>query len=112
MDFEVPSGAFFIMRTEDFLNVGLFDERTFLYYEEYILGYKLKKLGKTFRLIPNEWIEHEGGKSIGSNYSRPKWYMIKYDMQAQDIYMKYYLKCSYFKILLIHLLMTDRKSVV
>lgn len=105
MDFEVPSGAFFIMRMTDFVKVGMFDERTFLYCEEYILGHKVKTIGKTFRLIPNEWIEHEGGKSIGSNYSKPKWYMVKYDMQAHDIYMKYYLRCNKPQIWFIHICM-------
>ena len=43
IDFEVPSGCFFIIKTDAFMKVGMFDERTFLYAEEIILGYKLKE---------------------------------------------------------------------
>lgn len=39
------AGSFFIIKNEVFKNVGYFDENTFLYYEEDILGNKLKKLG-------------------------------------------------------------------
>ena len=47
--FEVPSGAFFLINTDIFKMVGLFDEGTFLYGEENILGYKIKEIEKKFK---------------------------------------------------------------
>ncbi len=104
MDFEVPSGAFFVIKTDSFCDVGMFDERTFLYAEEYILGYKIKEKGLKFRLIPDLYIIHEGGKSTGFIYSSPKWKMIKYSMQAMEVYLKYYLHCNHIQILIVKFL--------
>lgn len=105
LDFEVPSGAFFIIRADAFKNIGFFDERTFLYNEEIILGYKIKYDQKKFLFIPNLYVRHEGGKSIGSNHKRIKWYGIKFEMQSADIYLREYLKCNELQILLVKSLM-------
>lgn len=40
------AGCCFGIKTEDFKRVGYFDEGVFLYYEEDILGYKMKAIGK------------------------------------------------------------------
>lgn len=42
---ECIAGCFFMIKTDVFLNLGLFDENVFLYNEENILGIKLKKMG-------------------------------------------------------------------
>ncbi len=42
---EVIPGSFFIARVDLFKEMGFFDERTFLYCEERILGFKAKALG-------------------------------------------------------------------
>lgn len=61
--FHVPSGAFFVIETDVFCKIGMFDENTFLYYEEHILGYKLKELNKRFIFLPQLTVKHEHGKS-------------------------------------------------
>ena len=74
LDYEVPAGCFFIIKTKHFIEANYFDERTFLYNEELILGVKLKKLGYKFLFCPQEMIEHEGGKSIGANARKLSWF--------------------------------------
>jgi len=105
LDFEVPSGAFFVTRASDFKSVGLFDERTFLYSEEIILGARFKQKGYKFRFIPKEIVQHEGGKSIGSNAKRVKWYAVKYGMDSVEIYLKYYLNCGKTKVVIVKFFM-------
>lgn len=104
IDFEVPSGAFFIIRKDDFFDVRLFDDSTFLYMEEYILGLKLKMIGKKFILSPSHIVQHEGGKSIGTHKKRPIWHLKKYDMDSTLIYMKEYLMVNTRQLLLFRFL--------
>ena len=44
-------GSLFFIRREDFERVGLFDENLFLYYEEYLLAFKLQQLGRKTGII-------------------------------------------------------------
>lgn len=92
-------------RASDFKSVGLFDERTFLYSEEIILGARFKQKGYKFRFIPKEIVQHEGGKSIGSNAKRVKWYAVKYEMDSVEIYLKYYLNCGKTKVVIVKFFM-------
>ena len=39
-------GCLFFIRTEDFVNIGMFDENIFLYCEEFILASKLEDIGR------------------------------------------------------------------
>ena len=84
------SGAFFLMRTETFLDVGGFDPDTFLYSEEPILAERLKRIGKRMYFYPNISIIHiEGGsskKTIGDK--RIKQFII----ESNCIYYYKYLK--------------------
>lgn len=104
LDFEVPFGCFFIMRAKHFMEAGLLDERTFLYREEMILGCKMKHLGYKFKFLPTEKILHEGGKSIGSNAKRVKWYAVRHWINSNKIYLKYYLNCNMLEIAFVNML--------
>ena len=64
--YEVPSGAFFLIKDEEFKKAGDFDVRTFMYCEEPILGYKLKEQGKQFVFVPSLCVDHFHGKSTGT----------------------------------------------
>ncbi len=44
-------GCLFFIRTSDFVNIGMFDDNVFLYYEEHILAFKLQKLGRKTGII-------------------------------------------------------------
>jgi GT2 family glycosyltransferase len=57
------SGAFLILRREDFLRVGMFDENLFMYYEEPDLSKRLFKIGVKAKLIRDLNYFHYGGGS-------------------------------------------------
>jgi GT2 family glycosyltransferase len=63
-EFEVISGAFMLFRSEALKEIGLFDEETFLYWEEYIAGRKLKDCGWRSVLFPQAAVIHKGESTI------------------------------------------------
>lgn len=70
------AGSFLMVRASAFLDVGGYDEKMFLYYEETVLGIKMKKYGKyTYLLTDCDFIHVHGAsirKSIKSGYSKTK----------------------------------------
>ena len=77
------AGSFFIIRYDAFLKCGLFDENTFLYYEEDILGNKLKKLGYKNVVLGNYTFTHMEGVSVSKTYIPLKKYKL---LQKSRIY--------------------------
>ncbi|WP_022766618.1 glycosyltransferase family 2 protein [Butyrivibrio sp. XPD2006] len=61
---DVVSGAFFGISRKTFLNIGGFDEDTFLYGEENLMAYKLKQNGYQSKLITGKEYLHEHSTSI------------------------------------------------
>lgn len=55
---EVVPGSFFLVRTKYFEAIGMFDEGTFLYCEERILGIKVKQSGYKTGLIMDAFFLH------------------------------------------------------
>lgn len=104
--YEVPSGAFFIINYKFFESIHFFDERTFLYGEERILGYKVKERGKKFVFDPKHKVIHEQGKSTGSDLRNVSKKAFEEGQKSALIYLKYYLKVGKIKIFI---LMTLRK---
>lgn len=51
-------GASIILRREDFLNCGGFDERFFMYYEDMDLSFRIKKNGKKIMFCPTSIVRH------------------------------------------------------
>ncbi|MDU1312962.1 MAG: glycosyltransferase family 2 protein [Clostridium septicum] len=74
-------GAFMIVKMSDFERVKMFDENTFLYWEEEILSYKLLQINKYVYFDPNSEVLHLHGSNGKSTIS-------KYDTDS----MKYYFK--------------------
>lgn len=97
LNFEVPSGAFFIIKSDTFKQVSYFDPNTFLYGEELILGHKIKKLNKSFLLVPDIKVVHEQGKSTGLTKKKINRKTNKYMIQSMDIFLKHYIKSSIMK---------------
>lgn len=56
---DIVKGCFFVIKKDAFQKIGFFDERTFLYYEEDIVGSKLKKLGYSAACLLDEFFIHE-----------------------------------------------------
>jgi GT2 family glycosyltransferase len=61
------SGCCFMARREMFEKIGLFDENTFLYYEEDILCYKMNKSGYKAYFLPDSKIIHHHGLTTGKD---------------------------------------------
>ena len=82
-------GSFFVMRTKDFMQVGMFDPNTFLYSEEPILAERLKQVGKQMYYENSVTVLHyEGGtivKQRGNSWSR------KMVIESNCYYYKRYL---------------------
>lgn len=57
-------GSFFLMRYEDFINCGMMDPNTFLFYEEAILSERLKLINKRVYYYPAAEVLHDHGLSI------------------------------------------------
>lgn len=98
LEFDVPSGAFFLVRTEDFKRVGYFDEKTFLYCEEIILGFKVNQLNKRFILNPNYSVEHYQGKATGSHNKIMSDFSMRCTIESHCIYLRDYLRVGKLKI--------------
>ena len=82
-------GAFLVMRTSDFLQVGMFDPNTFLYAEEPILAERLKTMGKQMYYENSVSILHyEGGTIVKQHGSRKSEYMV---MESNCYYYRKYL---------------------
>lgn len=67
LEVEAIPGSFFMLNTDKFEKVGGFDENTFLYYEENILGARFKKNGLKQYLITNEEYIHNHSVSINKS---------------------------------------------
>lgn len=80
---DCASGSFFMIRGSVFKQVGYFDENTFLFYEEDILGFKIKRLGKKECVLNTCSIIHREGVSAGRNINYLKKYMT---MQKSRLY--------------------------
>lgn len=83
-------GCFFMIDTNALRDVGFFDEHTFLYYEEYIIGKKLKE--KEYKVVVDMNVEvfHNHSVSIDKNLNRlNKWKQLKKSQYYfQTIYNK------------------------
>lgn len=93
---EVIPGSFFCINKEAIVDVGLFDENTFLYYEETILAYKLIEKGYDNYLLTTAKYFHLRSLSIDQNIGN---YKKKYSIlqKSRAYYHERYLNISIFK---------------
>ncbi|MCR5637394.1 MAG: glycosyltransferase family 2 protein [Lachnospiraceae bacterium] len=98
IEYMVPSGAFFIIKADIFEEIGLFDENTFLYFEEQILGKKLEYIGKKLLFMPEYMVRHEHGKSTGNNHYSLNKRAMKSGRDSHLYYAKEYLKVGKIKL--------------
>ena len=95
------AGSFFIIRNEIFKKIGYFDEKTFLYYEEDILGNKIKKLGYRNVILNKYTFTHLESVSV----DRSMKFMKKFkNLQRSKIYYHkiYNENSNFFKIFLLY----------
>lgn len=82
-DVDCVAGSFFAVRGEALNSVGLFDEHTFLYYEEDILGFKLKRMGYKTAVLNRYTFTHYEGVSVDRSMNILKKYL---NMQKSRLY--------------------------
>ncbi|NUU97767.1 glycosyltransferase [Marinitoga sp. 1138] len=99
---DVIPGSFFVIRTQDFVKVNMFDEETFLYGEERILGRKIKNQGKKICVLPYIYYYHNHPYKKEGLKKKIKSYMILY--KSRYYYNKKYNTLPNFVILpLLHI---------
>lgn len=62
-EIELPSGSCMLINKDDFRQIGYFDSRTFLYYEENILFKKISRMSKRNYIVPSHRCIHLGGST-------------------------------------------------
>ena len=96
---DVVKGCFFIIKKEVLESIGLFDENTFLYYEEIIMAKKLKEKGYNTYVDNRVTVIHALSASIDKSVKRiEKFKMLK---TSQYYYEKYINKMNVFKLLIL-----------
>lgn len=98
---DVIYGCFFMIKGSSLKEVGYFDDKTFLYYEEYILARKLKSHELKSIVDTNVFVEHIHNAVIGSNISLKDKYKIY--KKSQIYYEKKYNKANIFEMALFRL---------
>lgn len=107
-------GCFFVISKEALKKIGLFDERTFLFGEETILGFQLQKEGYKEVVVNNTKLLHKQSTSINKSIKADK-IKNKYLLESQVLYLKKYLKCGCMRIkvfcFLYHLGIYEKKII-
>ena len=98
---EAVSGCFFMIRRDVLNMVGNFDESTFLYYEENILGVKLKNINRKSFIDNTVSVEHNLSVSVDKSFNLINKYKMLKD--SQKYYVKYYLKTNIFGMILLRI---------
>jgi GT2 family glycosyltransferase len=80
---ETLLGACVILRREVLEEVGLFDERMFMYFEECDLFHRIRRGGGKIMYIPDAEVVHHAGASIGSPRNA-----VEYYLNSQEYYLK------------------------
>lgn len=69
-DLELFTGGAVLLRAELLRDVGLFDERFFLYYEDVDLGLRGRRRGWRYRYVGASTVRHHGGASSSKDSGR------------------------------------------
>lgn len=102
LEVEAISGSFFVMKTEVFKKIGLFDENVFLFYEEDILGKKLKELDYQIYSLNNINFIHYESTSIKKAFGY--YQKIKQLHKSKMYYQKEYNKISKIQEVILNIL--------
>lgn len=91
-------GASIMMKKEDFINCGKFDEKFFMYYEDTDLSYRIKKKGGKILFCPDSIVRHihTGSSTEWSPFFTYQVYRNKLLFVYKNISKKQFLK--YYKI--------------
>lgn len=87
-EFGVLGGSCILFRSRAIADVGLFDENTFLYWEEYIIGCKFARHGWKLLLNPDTEVIHKGESCI-NNMNLKSWARY-WSIKSELYYIKNY----------------------
>lgn len=107
LDVDNVAGSFFVAKRDIFKKVGYFDENTFLFYEEDILGKKIKNAGYKLQLLNNIHFMHYDSQTIGKLMNMFKKMDILFD--SKIYYHKTYNNVGSIKLFILKLLRYVRK---
>lgn len=96
------SGSFFLGPKKLFYELGLFDENTFLYGEETILGHKVKVQGRHNYLWRAKHYHHAHGKTTKSLHSL--FQLQRYWLESSCYYQRHYRQIAPWKLRLLKVL--------
>ena len=98
------AGSFFVIKHDIFKEIGYFDENVFLFYEEDIIGIKLKKLGYDIYSLNDISFIHYESRTINKTFSFYKKVQVlnKSKLYFQKKYNNInFMQCAFLKILFI-----------
>lgn len=96
---EAVHGCFFMVRLKEFEKIGLFDENTFLYYEENIIGKKMLNNNMDVYVDNEVEVIHNLSVSVDKSLNSIKKYKII--KTSQKYYQKYYNNLNIFGMIIL-----------
>lgn len=98
IEIKPPIGPCILMRKNDIMDVGGYDEHVFLYYEEYILYKKFKRLGRKNYAIPSCRLIHKGSVTAANE---SKFFLRNVALDSCRYYLKHYCELSFLQKMLL-----------
>ena len=89
-----PLGGCYMISSGFLSNQSLYDENIFMYSEEDIVGYKLKKNNKIAVLVPNAFVVHKHGATTGTSKAK---YLLR-SVPNKVYFCTHYLNMSTFEM--------------
>lgn len=97
-------GCMFMIKLDVLKKINYFDNNMFLYYEENVLGIKLKDYGMKSLVCESVIVKHNHSKTIDKSIKRINKYKIL--KQSQRYYLKKYLHASWLSLLIFDIIKT------
>lgn len=107
LEVDAIAGAFFVAKFEIFKQMNYFDENTFLFYEEDIIGEKIRKAGYKLYLLNDISFMHYDSQTIGKTIKYINKIQILFD--SKIYYHKEYNNANKFQIIIFKILKSIRR---
>jgi N-acetylglucosaminyl-diphospho-decaprenol L-rhamnosyltransferase len=89
---ETINGACFLISAAFLGEIGFFDEATFLFHEELILGHQMRARGKHAKLVTSAVVGHHQGATTGQRIGRQEWHAWHHLIRSEAHYWRHYLR--------------------
>lgn len=105
VEVEVLSGAFMMCRTRAFIELGMFDPRTFLYCEEYCLAQRMKMAGKVAYILGDRAVYHRQGTSTKLSMRTASWAAFGARIESSLFYLRVYTDALWWQLQVVRMCM-------